>query len=86
MTSPDGTSQAPSRDLFAHDPRELAESSGEGLEKRLDGSVRRLYPDGAQPFPPLDIPYLAASLTQAERPVSVIEAGALRLSADTFLG
>ncbi len=60
--------------------------SGKVSNKDSMGGFGQLYPDGAPPFPPLDIPYLAASLTQAERDVDVIEAGALRLTLDAFCG
>jgi len=44
------------------------------------GGFGQLYPDGAPPFPPLDMPYLAAALTEAGHPVRVVEAGALELT------
>src|SRR5688572_12365834 len=44
------------------------------------GGFGQLYPTGAPPFPPLDIPYLAASATSRAVAVEVIEAGALLLS------
>jgi anaerobic magnesium-protoporphyrin IX monomethyl ester cyclase len=46
------------------------------------GGFGQLYAVGASPFPPLDIPYLAATLTEAAMPVRVFEAGALRWSLD----
>ena len=46
------------------------------------GGFGQLYPAGAGAFPPLDIPYFAASLTEAGVPVVVLEAGALRWSLD----
>jgi anaerobic magnesium-protoporphyrin IX monomethyl ester cyclase len=44
------------------------------------GGFGQLYPKGATPFPPLDIPYLAAFLMERQLEVDVIEAGALDLS------
>ena len=44
------------------------------------GGFGQLYPTGAPPFPPLDMPYLAGVLVQEAIPVQVIEAGALTLS------
>ena len=44
------------------------------------GGFGQLYPRGATPFPPLDIPYLAAVLLERHLHVDVIEAGALNLS------
>src|SRR5260370_11830873 len=44
------------------------------------GGFGQLYPEGAPPFPPLDIPYLAAFLVSRHIGCEVIEAGALRLS------
>jgi anaerobic magnesium-protoporphyrin IX monomethyl ester cyclase len=44
------------------------------------GGFGQLFPAGAPPFPPLDMPYLAAVLGEAGVPVEVIEAGALDLS------
>jgi hypothetical protein len=44
------------------------------------GGFGQLYPVGAPPFPPLDIPYLAAYLIEQHLAVEVIEAGALHLS------
>ena len=44
------------------------------------GGFGQLFPAGAAPFPPLDMPYLAAVLTDEGIPVSVLEAGALDLS------
>ncbi len=46
------------------------------------GGFGQLYPAGAPPFPPVDMPGLAASLIQAELPLAVFEAGALRWSVD----
>src|SRR5579864_878922 len=45
------------------------------------GGFGQLYPPGAPPFPPLDLPYLAAYLLREGFEVKTIEAGALRLSA-----
>ena len=42
------------------------------------GGFGQLFHEGAPPFPPLDLPYLAGSLAQVEVDVEVIEAGALR--------
>lgn len=57
---------------------------GKVSNKDSMGGFGQLYGAGAPPFPPLDIPYLAASLTQAERPVEIIEAGAMHHSLDVF--
>lgn len=46
------------------------------------GGFGQLYPLGAAPFPALDMPYLAATLTDAGIPMKVFEAGALRWSLD----
>ena len=46
------------------------------------GGFGQLYPVGAAPFPALDMPYLAATLTDASIPMKVFEAGALRWSLD----
>ena len=46
------------------------------------GGFGQLYPKGAAPFPPLDIPYLAGYLAQRGIAAQVIEAGALHLSAE----
>ncbi len=46
------------------------------------GGFGQLYPEGAPPFPPLDVPYLAAVLTAHEKPVEILEAGALHWSVD----
>ena len=46
------------------------------------GGFGQLYAAGASPFPPLDLPYLAATLCQAGFEPDVVEAGALRLSLD----
>lgn len=47
------------------------------------GGFGQLYPNGARPFPPLDIPYLAAFLLSRSIACEVIEAGALRLPTAT---
>jgi anaerobic magnesium-protoporphyrin IX monomethyl ester cyclase len=44
------------------------------------GGFGHLFPSGAPPFPPLDLPYLAAYLLREGFEVEVIEAGALDLS------
>lgn len=44
------------------------------------GGFGQLFPRGAPPFPPLDLPYLAAYLLREGYNVEVIEAGALDLS------
>jgi anaerobic magnesium-protoporphyrin IX monomethyl ester cyclase len=44
------------------------------------GGFGQLFPRGAPPFPPLDLPYLAAFLLREGFEVDVIEAGALDLS------
>lgn len=46
------------------------------------GGFGQLYPAGAPPFPPLDIPYLAAFLTTRGIDAQIIEAGALGLSTE----
>jgi anaerobic magnesium-protoporphyrin IX monomethyl ester cyclase len=45
------------------------------------GGFGQLYPSGAPPFPPLDIPYLLAHLTSRGVPAEALEAGALLLTA-----
>src|SRR5258708_35847602 len=52
--------------------------SGYMSNKDSMGGFGQLYAAGASPFPPLDIPYLAAVLTQEQFGVQVIEAGAPR--------
>jgi anaerobic magnesium-protoporphyrin IX monomethyl ester cyclase len=49
------------------------------------GGFGQLYPIGAPPFPPLDIPYLAASAAARAVAVEVIEAGALLLSTEDVI-
>src|SRR5438128_2460050 len=44
------------------------------------GGFGQLYPSGAPPFPPLDIPYLIAYLSAQGLETDVIESGALGLS------
>jgi len=56
--------------------------AGHMSNKDSMGGFGQLYAVGASPFPPLDIPYLAATLTAAAVPVQVFEAGALRWSLD----
>lgn len=50
------------------------------------GGFGQLYPTGAPPFPPLDIPYLAASVAALGHVVEVIEAGALLMSTADVVG
>ena len=54
--------------------------AGHVSNKDSHGGYGEVYPSGAGPFPPLDMPYLAASLTEAKMPVKVFEAGAMRWS------
>jgi len=49
------------------------------------GGFGQLYPVGAPPFPPLDMPCLAAVLMDADFGVEVIEAGALGLTSEELL-
>jgi anaerobic magnesium-protoporphyrin IX monomethyl ester cyclase len=49
------------------------------------GGFGQLFPRGAPPFPPLDLPYLAAFLMREAVEVDVIEAGALDLSCAELL-
>lgn len=49
------------------------------------GGFGQLYPSGAPPAPPLDLPYLAAVLRRAEVPLTIIEAGAARYDLDAFI-
>lgn len=44
------------------------------------GGFGQLFPAGAPPFPPLDLPYLAATLSAEGFPVAVVEAVALGLT------
>jgi anaerobic magnesium-protoporphyrin IX monomethyl ester cyclase len=46
------------------------------------GGFGQLYNEGAPPFPPLDLPYLAATLSTNGFPVDVVEAGAMGWSTD----
>ena len=59
--------------------------SGYVSNKDSMGGFGQLYPEGAPPFPPLDIPYLLAVLAAAGHEVSVIEAGALGLHTDAVV-
>lgn len=54
--------------------------AGHVSNKDSMGGFGQLYPAGASPFPPIDMPYLAATLTDAGVPVRVFESGALRWS------
>ena len=54
--------------------------AGHVSNKDSMGGFGQLYPVGAAPFPALDMPYLAATLSDAEIPVKVFEAGALHWS------
>lgn len=54
--------------------------SGFVSNKDSMGGFGQLYPAGARPFPPLDIPYLAGFLISKGIACEVIEAGALSLS------
>jgi len=58
--------------------------SGYVSNKDSMGGFGQLYHVGASPFPPLDMPYLAATLTEAGLPVTVFESGALKWSLDTL--
>src|SRR5215210_820152 len=60
--------------------------SGFVSNKDSMGGFGQLYPKGAPPFPPLDIPYLAAFLLERRLEVSVIEGGALDLSISDLCG
>lgn len=46
------------------------------------GGFGQLFHEGAPPFPPLDLPYLAGTLAHAGADVQVIEAGAMRWTTD----
>jgi hypothetical protein len=50
------------------------------------GGFGQLYPKGAPPFPPLDIPYLMAYLAERGLDATVIEAGALNLTVADVCG
>ena len=50
------------------------------------GGFGQLYPAGAPPFPPLDIPYLAATLTHEEHAVRVFESVAMGWGVDELRG
>jgi MoaA/NifB/PqqE/SkfB family radical SAM enzyme len=54
--------------------------AGHVSNKDSMGGFGQLYPSGASAFPPLDLPYLAATLTEARVAVRVFEAGGLRWS------
>lgn len=56
--------------------------AGHVSNKDSMGGFGQLYPLGASAFPPLDMPYLAATLTEAKISVRIFEAGALRWSLD----
>ncbi len=56
--------------------------AGHRSNKDSMGGFGQLYPSGAPAFPALDMPYLAATLTAANVPVRVFEAGALNWSTD----
>lgn len=58
---------------------------GHRSNKDSMGGFGQLYPVAAAAFPALDMPYLAAALTQAEVPVKVFEAGALMWSLDDLV-
>jgi anaerobic magnesium-protoporphyrin IX monomethyl ester cyclase len=49
------------------------------------GGFGQLFSAGAPPFPPLDLPYLAAVVARENIPVKVIEAGALGLNTNGML-
>jgi anaerobic magnesium-protoporphyrin IX monomethyl ester cyclase len=49
------------------------------------GGFGQLYHEGAPPFPPMDLAYLAGTLSQADVEVHVLEAGGMRWSADEVL-
>jgi anaerobic magnesium-protoporphyrin IX monomethyl ester cyclase len=46
------------------------------------GGFGQLFHEGAPPFPPLDLPYLAAAIAQAGVDVQVLEAGAMHWTLD----
>lgn len=56
--------------------------SGHVSNKDSMGGFGQLFPVGASAFPPVDMPYLAATLTEAKIPVEVFESGAMRWSLD----
>jgi anaerobic magnesium-protoporphyrin IX monomethyl ester cyclase len=60
--------------------------AGHMSNKDSMGGFGQLYAVGSAPFPPLDMPYLAASLTSASLPVRVFECGALGWSLDELCG
>src|SRR5919205_529347 len=49
------------------------------------GGFGQLYPRGAPPFPPLDLPYLAAHLARGKFGVAIIDACALDLEPEAAL-
>lgn len=49
------------------------------------GGFGQLYPAGAPPFPPMDIPYLGAYLRERGIPCSLVDANASGLEGDAFL-
>ena len=59
--------------------------AGHMSNKDSMGGFGQLYPAGASPFPPLDMPYLAATLGDAGIEVHVFECGALRMGVDELL-
>lgn len=59
--------------------------AGHMSNKDSMGGFGQLYPAGASPFPPLDMPYLAATLTQQGIAFEVFECGALRWSMDELV-
>ncbi len=60
--------------------------AGHVSNKDSMGGFGQLYPAGAAPFPPLDMPYLAATLAAASLPVRVFECGGLGWSLDELCG
>jgi radical SAM superfamily enzyme YgiQ (UPF0313 family) len=56
--------------------------SGYVSNKDSMGGFGQLYPPGAPPFPPIDIPYLAAFLVHRGFQVEVVESGALDLTTE----
>ncbi len=49
------------------------------------GGFGQLYPAGATHFPPLDLPYLAAVVTEAGEQVEIMEAGAFDWTLEQFI-
>ena len=60
--------------------------SGYVSNKDSMGGFGQLYPAGAPPFPPLDVPYLAAFLAREGFPVEVVECNALGLETEGLVG